>query len=206
MAPAIRRSRTAGSKSRACLRRRSRCSVAFAGRDDIGRGAGTLCFGNLDLVLHVERRGNTRERSLRLREHAGAEIAAGNGDAQAISAAIEEITDRLERPIDTDGIIGVVTLHGVIGEREIAGGAGQRPDVVEARHERERVGARQPAVGRLQPKTRTATTAHGSSHWYPSRARAAPIRRDRGGAAGRAPVMRVVSWDCARHRRARSRR
>ena len=58
--------------------------------------------------------------------------------------------DRLHRAIDADRIIAVVALHRVVGERQIQGTTGKGADMIEARHERKGVGAREPAVGRLQ--------------------------------------------------------
>ena len=50
------------------------------------------------------------------------------------------------------GIVGIPALHGVERQREILDRAGDRPEVVEGVDERERTGAAQPAVGRLQPE------------------------------------------------------
>src|SRR5262245_65537857 len=150
MAPAIRRSRTAGSKSRPRAQASEVKRAAFAGGDDIGRGARAFRFRKLDLVRRAERGGDAGERGLRLRRRAGAKVAAGDGDAQARAAALEQRRDRLDRAPRAHRIIVVVALHRVIGEREIARAARQWPDVIEACHEGKRVGARKPAIGRLQ--------------------------------------------------------
>ena len=49
----------------------------------------------------------------------------------------EQRRHRLDRTIDADRIVGVVALHGVIGEREVADAARQGTEMIEARDERE---------------------------------------------------------------------
>ena len=69
IAPAISRSRTAGSKS--CAARAQAVEMqrrAFGRGDDIGRGARALGFGNFDLARDVERLGDARDRLAAPRE------------------------------------------------------------------------------------------------------------------------------------------
>ena len=83
IAPAIRRSRTAGSKSFGRWRRRSRCSEApSAGGDDIGGGAGARGFGDFDRPRGAERLGDAGDGLDGFREDVVLEIAAGDRDAQ----------------------------------------------------------------------------------------------------------------------------
>ena len=67
---------------------------------------------------------------------------------------------RLDRARAARGIVGVGTLHRVIGQREIADTARERAEMIETRHERKRTRARQPAVGRLQPKNAAERRRH----------------------------------------------
>ena len=80
--------------------------------------------------------------------------------------------------IGADRIVGIVALHGVVGEREVPGGARQRADMVEARHERKGARARQPAVGRLQAEDAAERGRHAD------RAVGVGAERDRHQAAG----------------------
>jgi hypothetical protein len=152
--------------------------AAFAGGDDEGGSAGALRLRNLDLLGDTEGLGDARHRGLGLRQHAGAEVAAGDSDVQPFSAAREQRRDRLRRAVDADGIIGVVALHGVVGEREIARAARQRSQVIEARHEREGVRAREPSVGRLEAEDAAQRGRHAD------RAVGVGAERDRHHAAG----------------------
>ena len=151
---------------------------AFARGDDVGRGARTLRFRKLDFVGHPERGGDAGERGLRLRGRAGTKIAAGDGDAQAFAAAREQRRGRLHRTLRADRIVVIVTLHRVIGEREIARAARQRSDVIEACNEGKRVGAGKPAVGRLQAENPAERGRHAD------RAVGIGAERDRHEAAG----------------------
>ena len=60
---------------------------AFGRGDDIGRRARARGLGNLDLARRAERLGDARHGLARLGNSAVAEIAAGDGDAQAADAA-----------------------------------------------------------------------------------------------------------------------
>ena len=91
----------------------------FGRRDDIGRRARALGFGDFDFAADVERRGDPLHRLAGFRRGAFAEIAAGHRDPQAFDAAIEREQRRLDRPLGADRIVGIVSLHGVIGQREI---------------------------------------------------------------------------------------
>ena len=115
---------------------------------------------------------------MRLRGRAGTKIAAGDGDAQAFAAAREQRRGRLHRTLRADRIVVIVTLHRVIGEREIARAARQRSDVIEACNEGKRVGAGKPAVGRLQAENPAERGRHAD------RAVGIGAERDRHEAAG----------------------
>ena len=60
--------------------------------------------------------------------------------------------DRLGRAGRARGVIGIGSLHRIIGQREIADAARERAEMIEAGDERKRPRARQPAIGRLQPE------------------------------------------------------
>jgi len=79
-----------------------------------------------------------------------AEIAAGDGNAKTLAGALEHRRDRFDRSIRTDRIVIIASLHGVVGEREIARRARQRPNMVEARNEGKATRAREPPIGRLE--------------------------------------------------------
>ena len=150
---------------------------AFGCGDDEGRGACAFGLRNLDVAIGAERRGDAVDGVAGLAAVAF-EIAAGDGDAQTVGAALEQRRDRLGRPFGADRIVGVETLHRIVGEREIARGARERPEMIEARHEGK--GARAATAGRKSASNRicrTARTARGSNRWCRSRARAAPARR-----------------------------
>ena len=123
---------------------------ALAGRDDEGGGAGAGGLGDLDLAGDTERLGDAGHCGERLGRGAALEIAAGHGDAQAADAGLQRRQRRLGRALGAHGVLGIVALHGVVGERQVPRGARQRPHVIEARHEREGAGAGEAAVGRLQ--------------------------------------------------------
>src|SRR5215831_6197144 len=117
IAPAIRRSRTAGSKSCARVQSREVKRAPLGCGDDIGRRARAFGLRKLDLRGRAERGGNAGERGLRLGKNAGAEIAAGDRDAQALAAARNLWRDRLDWARRADRVIAVVALHRVVRER-----------------------------------------------------------------------------------------
>ncbi len=92
------------------------------------------------------------DRLQRFRKRALAEIAAGDSDAQAIDAARQMRQRRFGRAVRAAGVGRIVALHRVVAEREIAGAARERTEMIEADHERKAARARQPAIGRLQPE------------------------------------------------------
>ena len=57
---------------------------------------------------------------------------------------------RLERTIDRGRIHRIVTAHRVVGERGVFDRACERPDLIEARRERDQAVPRDPAVGRFE--------------------------------------------------------
>src|ERR1700690_622855 len=121
----------------------------LAGGDDEGRRAGALRFRNLDIAVGAERsrhpvNGVTGLAAVAL------EIAGGDGDAQTMRPLLQNRSDRFDRAAGAGWIFGIESLHGVIGEREIARGARERSEMIEAGDKRKRAGARQPAKGRLQ--------------------------------------------------------
>ncbi len=151
---------------------------AFGRGDDIGRGAGARGFGNFDRSRRAKRLGDARDGLDGFRENIVLEIAAGDRDPQTADVLRQQRRHRLGRPRRAGRIVRIRPLHRVIGQREIADVARERAEMIEARDERKRARARQPAVGRLQArKCRRTTTAPGSSRWCPSPAPAAPARR-----------------------------
>ena len=153
MAPAIRRSRTAGSKSFGRWRRRSRCSEApSVVRDDIGGGAGARGLGNFDRAGRTERAGDARDGFDRLGKHVLLEIAAGDRDPQRPDVLRQQRHHRFGGARGARRILRIGSLHRVIGQREIARVARERAEMVEACDKGKRAGARQPAIGRLQTK------------------------------------------------------
>ena len=172
---------------------------ALARRDHVGRGAGPRGLGNLDLGVGAQRRRDAVHRGAGLRESPLAEISARDRDAQALGAARELRQRRLDRPIGAHRVFGIRPLHRVVGEREVARRARQRPEMIEARDERERARARQPAVGRLQPEQAAERRRHADravgvgaerERHQPARDRAARAARR---AAGHAvTIVRIV--------------
>ena len=67
--------------------------------------------------------------------------AGGSALATALAAARDERRHRFDATVHADRIVGIVALHGVVGQREIARASRQRPDVIEACHERKGVRA-----------------------------------------------------------------
>ena len=145
MAPAISRSRTAGSKSRGLraqaveMQRR-----AFGRGDDIGGGARARRFGDFDLV--ASRRAPWR-RASSAASGLGQQRPSGNSRrrrrcAGPASPASSMRRHRLGRPIGAGRIVGIGALHRVVGQREIARRARERAEMVEAGDERETARAR----------------------------------------------------------------
>ena len=65
-------------------------------------------------------------------------------------AAINQRRHGFNRTVGADRIVGVVALHRVVGEREIAGRARHGSDVIEARNKREGASTGEAAIGRLE--------------------------------------------------------
>ena len=104
-----------------------------------------------------------------------------------------------DRPVDADRVFGVRALHRIVGEREVARSARERPEMIEARDERKRARARQPPVGRLQPEQPAERGRHADravgvgaerERHQPARDRAARAARRAAGHAVR--VVRIV--------------
>ena len=121
IAPEIRRSRMAGSKSRARVRRRSRCraapsAVVMTKAAARARAASGISISRVTpSALATARHGGQR-----LRRGAALEIAAGDGDAQAADAAPRAAAAPARRGRSAaDGVLGIVALHGVVGERQV---------------------------------------------------------------------------------------
>ena len=90
MAPAISRSRVAGSKSLARVRSRLQmqaCRLACC--NDVGGRAGALGFRYLDVAIGAKRRGDAIDGVNRFCSPAF-EIAAGDRDAQSVNAAVQQ--------------------------------------------------------------------------------------------------------------------
>ena len=88
------------------------------------------------------------------------EIAASDGDAQPVGALVQKRRDWFGSAIGANGIIGVVALHGVVGECDIAAAARQRADMIEAGRERESAGATEPSIGRLKAEQAAERRGH----------------------------------------------
>ena len=123
---------------------------AFAGGDDIGRGAGARGFRNFDGAQGAERPGDASDRLLGFGRDVVLKISAGDGDPQPADIPREQRRDRLGGPGGARRVVGVRPLHRIIGQREIADAARERTEMIEARDERKRPRAGQPAIGRLQ--------------------------------------------------------
>ena len=124
---------------------------AFARGDDEGGGASALGLWDFNVAIGLKGHSNTVYRGERFCGLAF-EIAAGDGDAQACDALIEMRSDRLHGAIGADRIVRVKTLHGVVGKREIACAARERPEMIQACHKRKTARAAEPAISRFQPK------------------------------------------------------
>jgi hypothetical protein len=106
---------------------------------------------NIDFARDVEHLGNLGNGFERLGRDPAPHVAGGDGDADAIDAALEQRHHRIDGAVRAHRIVGVWALYRVIGERQVTRRPRQRADMIEARHERERASARHAAVGRLQP-------------------------------------------------------
>ena len=148
--------------------------------DEVGRGARLRGLGEFDRPRRRFSAAATRSTASKAHGLAGAgEIAAEPGDAQARRSRPEASSaDGIGATSACAGSCLVAPEHRVVGEREIGDGAGERPDVVEARDERKRAGPRQAPVGRLEAEDAAERArARGSSRWCRSRARSARARR-----------------------------
>ena len=134
-----------------------RCALACG--DDERRRAGAFGMRNVDIAVGAERRGDAVDGRDGLRGLA-LEIAAGDRDAQAGDAFVQVRHGRFGRAIGADGVVGVETLHSVVSQRQIAHGARKRPDMIEARHERECPRAAEPPIGRLEPENAAQRRRH----------------------------------------------
>ena len=74
-----------------------------------------------------------RDRFDRLGEDVVLEIAAGDRDPQTADVLRRATACRLDRPRRAGRIVRIGPLHRVIGEREIADRARERPEMIEAR-------------------------------------------------------------------------
>ncbi len=169
--------------------------------DHIGGGARTRGLGNFDFASGCERGRDALERRQRLGQRAFAEIAAGDRDLQAIGAVIDARQRGSAGRVDADRIVRIVTLHGVVSEREVADRARERPEVIEACDEGKRACPRQTAIGRLQPENAAERGGHADravgvgaerERNQPAGDRAAGAA---GGAAGHAQrIVRIARW------------
>ena len=210
IAPAISRSRTAGSKSFGALAQPIEMQRrAFGGGDDIGRGAGARGFREFDSSRRAERFRDALDGLNRFREKrpCGNSRRRPRCASPPMSARNSALTGSGGR-VGAGRIVRVGPLHRVIGQREIADAARERAEMIEARDERKAARARQPAIGRLQAENPAERRRH------PDRAVGVGAQRERHQpAADRGPNRRrsrrsCVSdhADCARGRHARSRR
>src|SRR5580704_7402973 len=105
----------------------------FGRSDYIGRGTSAMGFRDFNVAIDVERGRHAIERDARLRECALAEIAVGDGDAQTVHAVLEKGNSGLDRANGACRVFGIVTLHCVVDEGEIARRACEWSHVIEAR-------------------------------------------------------------------------
>ena len=152
IAPAIRRSRMAGSKSCGTLAQAVEMQrVAFGGGDHVGRGAGAGGLRNFDRLRGIRA---PWRRARRLRPLRGIR-SSGSIRRQSRSAG-------RRGPRSSSGVTGSTgrVAHAassasgpcmrVIGQREIADAARERSEMIEACDKRKRPRPRQPAIGRLE--------------------------------------------------------
>ena len=125
---------------------------AFAGRDHHRRSACAVGLGEGDAPTRAERLGGPLDRRQGGGLGEACEVAVGDTDPKAGDAAAEVAGAGLGRTLGADGVGGVRTLDRVERDREITDRARERPDVIEARGEQHDTGARDPAVGRLEPQ------------------------------------------------------
>ena len=179
MAPAISRSRTAGSKSpRARAQPVEVQGRALGGGDDVGGRARPRRFREFDDARRVQRLGDALDGGQRLGRGAALEIAAGDRDAQARrcrapSAAAPARPAVWRRPDRRD--------RGPAWRRRRAPGrASSAPAAPDDRGSPRTGRCGRATAGHRSASGRTgrrARTARGSSRWCRSRARAAPARR-----------------------------
>ena len=152
-------------------------TCALACGDDERCRAGALDFRELNIAIGAERDCHAIDGVDRLGVQTF-EISPGDGDAKSVCAAIEVVTHSFGWALGRDWIARVVTLHGVVSEREIAGCTGQWTDMVEAGHKWKSARAGEPAVGRFQSEHAAQRSRH------PDRAVGVGRKRKRHEAAG----------------------
>jgi hypothetical protein len=85
--------------------------------------------------------------------HCGAsKIAARPCDGQPADPVFQAGEDRIGADIGAGRVARVGPEHRVIGQRQVGGAARHRTERIEAGDERKGPGARQPAIGGLQPE------------------------------------------------------
>jgi len=104
--------------------------------------------------------GDGRHRLERVGLAAPGEVVAGDGDAQAADAVTQRRQSRLGVAVGAGGIVRVPALHGVERQGEILNRARHRTQVIEGIDERERPGAAEAPVGRLQPEQAAQRARH----------------------------------------------
>ncbi len=149
-APAIRRSRVAGSKSWGRSRRSARCSdpPSRAGQAE-GGGAGGLGPGQLRR-LGVEGAHHGHQAIERLARDVVLEPAAEDAGPERRRRRAERVQDRLGRTVRAGGIERIGTLQGVVGQGQVGHRAREGAGMVEAVDEGIDALARQPAEGGLE--------------------------------------------------------
>ncbi len=128
--------------------------------DEVGRRACERGLRNFNFGFDVQRRRDAIDGDARFGKQAFVEIAARHRDAQPVGSGLELMGRRVDRAVGTDRVVRINTLHRVVGEREVAHAAGERAEVIEARHEWEGAVAWQPAVGRLQSEDAAQRSGH----------------------------------------------
>ena len=107
--------------ARACAQAVEMQRGALARGDDVGRGARPRRFGDLDLARGAERRGDARERGLRLRRtrRRGNSRRRRRCAGRRCRGSSSGVAGSAGRSAQT-GSSRVVALHGVVGERQVA--------------------------------------------------------------------------------------
>ncbi len=147
-------------------------------RDEVGGGARDACVRKFDDPSRFQRLRNRIDGGEGAQFAGMGEISAEPRDAQPGKAGVKARDRRHGGNVRLRRVPIVAAEHGVIGEREVANASREPAHVVETGDERERSGARQSAIGRLEAEHATEGARHAN--------RSVGVRseRDRNQAAG----------------------